>query len=346
MNAAKLPDEFTCYFVEKDASGTVHARLTRRRLNELPAGELLIRVGYSSLNRKDAMSATGQPGVTKVYPHIPGVDAVGVVADSGVYEWVRGDRVLVTGFDLGANHWGAFGEFIQVPQEWALRLPEGLSPRESMMLGTAGLTAGLCIDALQKHGVVPDSGPVVVTGASGGVGSLAVAILAKLGYQVSAVSGKAEFHDTLNALGAAEVLPRKAVEDHSGRPLLERRWAGAVDTVGGNTLATIIRATRLRGCVTCCGVVGGAQLPLTVYPFILRGVSLAGIDAAECPLWLRDEVWHRLAGPWKPEALERLATCTDLEGLPRYIDRMLSGRTTGRVAVDLGGEEVFSQTEW
>jgi putative YhdH/YhfP family quinone oxidoreductase len=338
-----LPEQFTCYYVEKDSSGKAQARVTQRPMKELPPGELLIRVAYSSLNRKDAMSATGHPGVTKAYPHVPGVDVVGVVADSGVYEWVAGDPVLATGFDIGANHWGGFAQYVQIPQDWALRPPQGLSARQCMMLGTAGLTAGLCIDALQKHAVAPDDGPVVVSGASGGVGSIAVAILARLGYRVSAVSGKPDFHATLKSLGAAEVLARDAVSEPPEKSLLARHWAGGVDAVGGNTLSTILRATKERGCVAACGVTGGAELPLTVYPFILRGVTLAGIDASLCPLWLRDEIWNRLGRDWKPEDLEKLATTTDLDGLPRHIDRMLTGQMTGRVVVDLGGEEVMAQ---
>ncbi|HUT88665.1 MAG TPA: YhdH/YhfP family quinone oxidoreductase [Thermoguttaceae bacterium] len=332
-----LPETFRCYLVTKDADGHVSGRLTEQPLDELPDGEVLIRVQYSSLNYKDALGAKGHPGVNRVFPHIPGVDAAGTVAQSGAYEFVEGDPVLVTGFDMGANRWGGYAEYVRVPQDWVVPLPEGLSLRESMMLGTAGLTAGFCVDALRKHDVRPESGQVVVTGASGGVGSFAVAILAKLGYHVAAVTGKTTAHEYLKSLGAAEILPREAVDDTSGKPLLSRRWAGAVDTVGGNTLSTILRSMQLSGCVAACGNAAGFDLPITVYPFILRGVTLAGIDAAWCPIPLRHETWHRLAAEWKPDCLDAIARFIDFEELPPQFDEILAGRLTGRLAVDIAG---------
>jgi putative YhdH/YhfP family quinone oxidoreductase len=225
-----------------------------------------------------------------------------------------------------------------VPQDWVVPLPEGLTLRESMILGTAGFTAGLCVDALQKHGVLA-SEDVIVTGATGGVGSVAVALLARLGYQVAAVTGKPEARDYLRTLGAARILGREDVDDRSGKPLLHKRWAGAVDTVGGNILATVIRATRHGGCVTACGLTAGSDLPLTVYPFILRAVTLAGIDAAECPLAVRHEMWQRLAGPWKPDHLDLMAREIELADVPGRIADILAGRITGRVVVRIGGEE-------
>jgi acrylyl-CoA reductase (NADPH) len=333
-----LPETFRCYLVTKDPDGTVWGEITERPLEDLPEGEVLIRVQYSSLNYKDALAAKGHPGVNKVFPHVPGVDAAGTVAQSGAYEFVEGDQVLVTGFDMGANRWGGFAEYVRVPQDWVVPLPLGLTLRESMMLGTAGLTAGFCVDALRKHGVKPQSGEVIVTGASGGVGSFAVAILAKLGYHVVAVTGKTIAHDYLRLLGAGEILPRKAVDDASGKPLLSRRWAGAVDTVGGNALSTILRATHLGGCVAACGNVAGFELPVTVYPFILRGVTLAGIDAAWCPIPLRHEIWQRLAGDWKPDGLERIAKFIRFEELPSQFDEILAGRLIGRVAITIREE--------
>jgi len=336
-------DQFKCYLVTKDALGKVSAEFTRRPLEELPEGDVLIRVAYSSLNYKDALAATGHPGVNKVFPHVPGVDAAGVVAESGVFELVERDPVLVTGFDMGANRWGGLAEYIRVPQDWVVPLPEDLSLREAMFLGTAGLTAGLCVDALQRNEIRTDSGRIVVTGASGGVGSIAVAILSKLGYEVAAVTGKSSAHGLLKDLGAGEVLARQEVDDRSGRPLLSRRWAGAIDTVGGNILGTILRATQFGGCVACCGMVAGHDLPVTVYPFILRGVTLAGIDAA----WVRPErrhrTWQRLAGQWKPDGLERIAELIELEDLPPRIDDILAGRLVGRVAVSIGGEDVIQR---
>jgi acrylyl-CoA reductase (NADPH) len=334
------PKTFQCYLVSKDAQGNVSGQIAERSLDELPEGEVLVRVAYSSLNYKDALAATGHPGVNKVFPHVPGVDLAGTVARSGVYELVEGDPVLATGFDLGANRWGGFAEYARVPQDWVVPLPAGLSLRESMILGTAGFTAGLCVDALKKHGVEPEGGDVLVTGASGGVGSMAVAILAKLGYHVTAVTGKTTAHPYLRDLGAQRILGREEVDDPSGRPLLHARWAGAVDTVGGNILSTVLRATRHGGCVTACGLTAGNQLPVTVYPFILRGVTLVGIDAAWGPIPLRHQIWQRLAGQWKPDNLERMATFIKLSELPPRIDAILAGQVTGRVVITVGGEKV------
>jgi len=335
-----LPETFRCYLVTKDAAGRVSGQITQRRLNELPPGDVLIRVEYSSLNYKDALAAAGHPGVNKVFPHVPGVDAAGYVAESGVYEFVEGDPVLVTGFDMGANRWGGYAEYVRVPQDWIVPLPAGLTLRESMILGTGGFTAGLCVDALQKHEVRPEAGEVVVTGATGGVGSCAVALLAKLGYHVAAVTGKPEAHEYLKRLGAEQILGRQEVDDRSGKPLLSGRWAGAVDTVGGNILGTILRATRHGGCVAACGLAAGSDLPVTVYPFILRAVTLTGVDAAWGPLPLRHETWCRLAGPWRLDCLESIATrFVDLTELPGCFEEILAGRIVGRVVVNVRPEE-------
>jgi putative YhdH/YhfP family quinone oxidoreductase len=327
-----------CYLVEEDAHGRVSSRIAQRPLDDLPPGDVLVRVAYSSLNYKDALAATGHPGVNRLFPHVPGVDAAGTVVESGVYEWVEGDRVLVQGFQMGSNRWGGYAEYIRVPQAWVLPLPEGLSLRESMILGTGGLTAALCVDALQKHGVLPSQDEVVVTGATGGVGSMAVAILSKLGYPTAAVSGKADQHPWLQSLGAARVLPREEVDDRTDRPLLHQRWAGAVDAVGGNILSTILRSTRYGGCVAACGLTAGSELSLTVYPFILRAVTLTGIDAAESPIALRHESWKRLASEWKPDHLEEMAREIELAELPQEIEKILAGEMVGRAVVRIGGE--------
>lgn len=332
-----LPDNFRCYWVTKDTDGNVRAEIAQRALSELPPGDVLIRVAYSSLNYKDALAATGHPGVNKQFPHIPGVDAAGRVATpdaAGVSSDLAGDApVLVTGFDMGANRWGGWADYVRVPSEWVVPLPGGLTLRESMILGTAGFTAGLCVDALQRHGVAPDSGEVVVTGASGGVGTFAVALLAKLGYHVAAVTGKATSHEYLRKLGAAEILGREQVDDRSGKPLLSGRWAGAVDTVGSHILSTILRTTRHSGCVAACGLAAGSDLPITVFPFILRGVALAGIDAAWGSIPLRHEIWRRLAGPWKLDCLDEISRFATLDDLPAQIAEILGGRITGRVVV-------------
>lgn len=335
-----LPEKFQCYLVTKDPAGQVSAEIAQRSIDELPDGEAVIRVAYSSLNYKDALGATGHPGVNKVFPYVPGVDAAGVVAQSGVYELVEGDPVVINGFDMGMNRWGGLAEYVCVPLDWVVPLPEGLTLRESMVFGSAGFTAGLCVDALRQHGVGPDSGEVVVTGATGGVGSVAVAVLAKLGYHVVAVTGKPDAHEYLKRLGAETILAREDVDDRGGKPMLRGRWAGAVDAVGGNILTTILRATRHGGCVTACGLTAGAELAMTVYPFILRAVSLVGIDGAWPPLPLRHQIWQLLAGDWKPHDLQAMATQIRLPELPEKIQHILAGRITGRVVVEIGGEDV------
>lgn len=339
VEGADLPEQFSCILVEKDAHGEVSCRKTSRKLQELPAGEVLIRVCYTSLNYKDALAVTGHRGVNKLFPLIPGVDAAGIVVQSGVYEFVPGDPVIVTGYDMGAGRWGGWAQYVRVPCEWVVPLPKGLELRESMIYGTAGLTAALGVNALQRHGVGPNAGKIVVTGASGGVGCLAVAILAKLRYHVVAVTGKPAAGDFLASLGAAEIVPREAFLDVSDRPLLSRAWAGGVDTVGGRVLGTLLRATANDGCVACCGMAGGTDLPVTVYPFILRGVTLAGIDAAWCPLELRRQMWEKLSGDWKPERLHLTAEVVPYDRLPEYAQPILAGGITGRIAAHVEPQE-------
>jgi len=323
-------------FLVTQNSQQYEPKITNLAIADLPPGEVLIQVHYSSLNYKDALSATGHPGVTKKFPHIPGIDAAGVVVSSTGSQFQPGDAVIVTGFDQGMNTWGGFAEYVRVPAAWVIPLRESMTLRESMILGTAGLTAGLCIQALQQNGVTPDSGEVLVTGSTGSVGSLAIAILAKLGYTVVAVTGKSAQHNYLKALGATTILAREDLEDRDRKPLLKGRWAGVVDTVGGNILATAIKSTKYGGCVTACGLVAGADLPTTVYPFILRGVRLIGIDSAECPIPLRTTLWQHLAKDWKPVNLEEMATEIQLAQLPEKIAAMLQGENVGRVLVKPG----------
>lgn len=333
LETGTLPEEFRCLYVTRGDSGDVQAAVAKRPLSELPAGDVLIRVAYSSLNYKDALSATGHPGVTRKFPHVPGIDACGTVVQSGDARYVPGSHVLVTGYDLGQNTWGGFAEYVRVPGDWVLPVPPGLTLRESMIYGTAGLTAGLALRALAHRGVEPGAGEVVVTGATGGVGSLAVAILARAGYTVVASTGKEAEHGYLRELGAARVIGRDELHDTSDKPLLSARWAGAVDCVGGATLGTLVRSLRRGGCVAACGLVGGIHVPLTVYPFLLRGVDLVGIDSAECPRAVREEVWAMLAGPWKPPVLDRLASEARLEELPSLVGTILRGGLRGRVLV-------------
>lgn len=324
------------FLVSQTVHNNYESAIVEKDFNELPAGDVLIRVHYSSLNYKDALSASGNPGVTKKFPHVPGIDAAGTVVTSEVSQFQPNDPVIVTGFDLGMNTWGGFAEYIRVPAEWVVPLPAKLSLIESMIFGTAGFTAALCINALQQNNITPSDGEILVTGATGGVGSLAVAILAKLGYSVVAVTGKQSQHSYLKSLGAASILSREEQADNSSKPLLKERWAGVVDSVGGKTLEMAIKTTKYNGCITACGLVGGAELNTTVYPFILRGVRLIGIDSVQSPMSTRLILWEKLAAEWKPSNLEEMVTTVTFEQLPDKIDGILKGENVGRVLVSAG----------
>ena len=331
-----MPSEtFNALVVEAGEDKTYLRQIKKRTVDDLPDGDVLIRVQYSSLNYKDALSAIGNKGVTRSYPHTPGVDAAGTVADSRVDAFKKGDEVLVTGYDLGMNTSGGFGQYVRVPAGWVVPLPRGLSLKESMIFGTAGFTAGMGILFLTER-VKPEDGPVLVTGATGGVGSVSVAVLAKLGYTVAAVTGKPSEAAFLNGLGASQIVARADAADTSGRPLLKAQWAGVLDTVGGEILATAIKSTHPWGTVTCCGNVASPDLPLTVFPFILRGVRLIGIDSQNCPMDVRLKVWEHLAGAWKVDGLYDLCTEIGLKGLNENIDLILKGLQKGRVVVNLG----------
>lgn len=326
---------FKAMVVQETADGTYTRMIAEKSLDDLPAGEVLVRVHYSSLNYKDGLSATGHRGVTKRYPHTPGVDAAGVVEESLSGAFKPGDEVIVTSYDLGMNTPGGFGQYIRVPSDWVVPLPVNLSLRESMAYGTAGLTAGFCILKLLEHDVTPELGEILVTGATGGVGSFAVAMLARIGYQVVGVTGKMAEKQFLIDLGAEEVISRNEATDTTGKPLLKGRWAGVVDSVGGEILSTAIRSTKLHGAVTCCGNVASPDLPINVYPFILRGISLVGIDSQSCPMPFRRQTWEKIATEWKLDNLERQTSVCSLEELDAEIDRILAGKQKGRVIVDL-----------
>ena len=326
---------FRALVVSKTGEKTYSREVTERTISDLPEGEVLVRVRYSSLNFKDGLSCIGNPGVTRNYPHTPGVDASGEVVESSDSRFKVGDSVIVTGYDLGMNTSGGFGQYIRVPADWVVPLPQELSFKDAMIYGTAGYTAALSVHALQKYGVTPEQGEIAVTGSTGGVGSVAVALLAHLGYNVVASTGKKDETEFLQDLGAAEIIGREDVNDESKKPLLRERWAGAVDTVGGTTLASLLKATKRGGAVAATGLVASSDLPTTVFPFILRGVSLLGIDSGFTPTNLRREIWSKLAGVWKFPQLEQLTIDCTLETLDPEIDKILAGGQRGRVVVDL-----------
>lgn len=320
--------------VVSEQSGNYVCSVTERHIDDLPAGDVLIRVHYSSLNYKDAMSASGNKGVSRNFPHTPGIDAAGVVEASSVAELSIGDEVIITGYDLGMNTAGGFGQYIRVPAAWVLKRPQGLSLRESMILGTAGLTAALCVDKLEQAGLSPDQGPVLVTGATGGVGSIAVALLSSLGYEVAAATGKASQADFLKGLGAAQIVDRSELEAGKDRPMLKEQWAGAVDTVGGDILFNVVKSLRYDGSVACCGLTAGGAFQGSVFPFILRNVNLLGVDSVEQPLVAKASMWDRLSVQWKLDLSELVQEIT-LAELPKQIERILAGEMVGRTLVNL-----------
>jgi acrylyl-CoA reductase (NADPH) len=300
------------------------------------AGEVLIRARWSSVNYKDALAATGAGKIMKSLPMTGGVDVAGTVETSGDARFKPGDAVLVTGYGLGVEQDGGFAEYVCVPAGWAVPLPEGLTAFQTMALGTAGFTAGLAVMKMEHMGLTPGTGPVLVSGATGGVGSLAVDMLAGRGYEVVAISGKPEQAAYLTSLGAARVLDRKTL-DMGTRPLEKAQWAGAVDTVGGALLGWMTRSMAYRGVIAACGLAGGVELNTTVMPFILRGVSLLGIDSVACPMAERLEVWRRLASDLKPRQLESgIARTVALDNLPGVFQGFMTGSVTGRTVVDLG----------
>ncbi len=325
---------FPCLMVRRSEASDVTVAIEQIMLGDLPPGDVVIDVEYSSINYKDALACQAHPGVVRKLPHIPGIDCAGRVRESKDSRYAVGDPVLVTGYELGAPAWGGFSKCVRVPADWVVPLPTSLSTKQAITYGTAGFTAAQCVMAIAHQGIAPKWGEVVVTGASGGVGSVAIAILAKLGYDVVAVSGKPAQTEMLKQLGATRVIPRGEVDDNSDTPLLKARWAAAVDTVGGNTLATLLRSTAYRCCVSSCGLVGSDNLSLTVYPFILRGVTLAGIDSAKCPREPRLEVWKKLSGAWNvSDKLASLAREVTLSDVPREVTAMLAGQNHGRILV-------------
>lgn len=321
--------------VVEGRDGHFSRSIKTRYIDDLPEHNVMIRVQYSSLNYKDALSATGNKGVTKAYPHTPGIDAAGTVVESSDQRFRPHQKVIVTSFDLGQNTPGGFGQYIRVPGDWIVPLPESLSLRESMILGTAGFTAAYGVYKIIHNHIKPEDGRVLVTGATGGVGSLAVSLLAQQGFHVTAATGKMDQQNYLKKLGANAVLHRNELSSEVNKPLLSSTWAAAFDTVGGSVLDIIIRQTKHNGTVVCCGNILGDEVRTSIYPFILRGVSLMGIDSGICLMPMRKEIWNLLATEWKPKYLEKIVhECTLME-LSAEIDKTISGNQTGRVLVKL-----------
>jgi len=317
-----------------EEGGKVVPRLETLTEDRLPPGEVTVAIERSTLNYKDGLILQGQGRLVRQYPHVPGIDFAGTVEQSQSPEFKPGDPVILTGWRVGEVHWGGYAEKARVKAQWLVQRPAGLSAAHAMAIGTAGFTAMLAVIALERHGVHPAAGDVLVTGAAGGVGSIAVALLAKLGYRVVASTGRPELRDYLSGLGAAELVDRASLAAKPTRPLDSERWAGAVDAVGGPTLATVLTQLKYRGSVAACGLAGGSDLPATVIPFLLRGVNLLGIDSVMCPREERIEAWNRLVPDLPPERLDSMMQSVPLSALPELAPRILKGEVRGRVVVD------------
>lgn len=319
-----------------DEGGKVAARFVETGLDELDAGSVVVRVQYSSINYKDALAATGAGKIIRRFPCVGGIDLAGTVVSSSDARFREGDAVLATGYNLGVSHDGGYAEYARLPADWVVPLPKGLSPFEAMAIGTAGFTAGLAVTRMELNGLKPGEGPVVVTGATGGVGSVAIDILSSLGYDVTALTGKATEQAYLQELGAKKILDRNTV-DRGSRPLEGAHWAGAVDNLGGDWLTWLTRTMKQRGCIASIGLAAGSELHTTVMPFILRGVSLLGIDSSATPMEWRQQVWQRLATDMRPRHLARFAHTAEFAELPQLFPRFLEGRITGRMVIRIAG---------
>ncbi len=329
-----MNDKFKALVVS-EKGGKFVRRIEEKNINGFHKNEVLINVKYSSLNYKDALSATGNKGVTRKYPHIPGIDAAGIVVSSSNIRYKEGDEVIVTGFDLGMNTSGGFGQYISVPTEWVVEKPKNLTMKESMVYGTAGFTAALSIYRMEDNGLTPSDNEVLVTGASGGVGSMAIAILSKAGYSITALTGKLDKENYFKKIGAKKILDRNSFNELPDKALLKTQWNGVVDTVGGEILSHAIKSIKLWGSVAVCGNAASPNLELTVYPLILRGVNLLGIDSANCPTDLRNKIWQKISNEWKLHNLDEFYEEVSLEELSDKIDLILKGQITGRVLVNL-----------
>ena len=333
-----VKQNFSAFVVRETSPGHFVGAIEQRTIKDLPPGEVLLQVRYSSLNYKDALSASGNRGVTKCYPHTPGIDAAGVVISSSSPLVKCGDDVICMGYDLGMNTAGGLGQFIRVPASWVVKKPDTISLLQAMQIGTAGFTAAQSVLALIDNSVTPEKGEILVTGSSGGVGSIATHLLSELGFRVTALTSKERVQEYLLSLGAKTVLSPKVLLEDRHKFLLSERWAGVIDTVGGDILATAIKGLHFDGVATCCGNAASAELILTVYPFILRGVHLIGIYSANCPREKRLKVWQKLAAEWQLPMLKDMSRTISLSGVSREVDAMLAGKTIGRCVVDLWEE--------
>lgn len=331
-----MADTFTALLLE-ETGGKVSASVKELPVGSLPPGDVTVRVTHSTLNYKDGMVLQGIGRLVRQYPHVPGIDFAGVVEDSQHKDWKKGDAVVLTGWRVGEMQWGGYATLARVKGDWLVRLPRPLSAGQAMAVGTAGFTSMLAVMALEAHGVGPESGEVLVTGAAGGVGSVATAVLAKLGYKVVCSTGRPETHEYLKGLGASAFIERAALAAPPARPLDSERWAGCVDSVGGTTLATVLTQMKYRGPVAACGLAGGPKLETTVIPFLLRGVNLLGIDSVMCPMPQRRAAWERLARDLPLAKLDSLTVTAKLADLPRLAGEILKGQVRGRVVVETGG---------
>jgi acrylyl-CoA reductase (NADPH) len=334
LEAAMLPEHFQALLVEQQ-DGAQSVAVRSLSPEALPSGDVVVAVRYSSLNYKDGLAVTGAAKILRSFPMVPGIDLVGTVVESASQAYQPGDAVVLTGWGIGERHWGGYTELTRVRSEWLVPLTPGLSMAHSMAIGTAGLTAMLCVLAIEESGVQPGSREVLVTGAVGGVGSMAVALLARAGFQVVASTGRPEEHAYLTALGAARVIDRREIAA-PGRPLESETWAAAVDTVGGDTLAGVLRSVAYHGVVAACGNAGGVQLTTTVLPFILRGVRLVGIDSVMVPYQRRVQAWARLAHDLTPDLLDRMMQIEPVAHIPALSQQITAGRIRGRVVIDVG----------
>ncbi|HTS16781.1 MAG TPA: oxidoreductase [Verrucomicrobiae bacterium] len=328
------PDSFRAVVLEK-ADNVVRASIEQLPVQSLTEGDVLVSVAYSSLNYKDALAVTNRGKIVRGFPMVPGIDLSGTVVESTSAQFDPGDEVVLTGWGIGEEHWGGLSQLARVKSEWLLPLPAGLTLKRAMSIGTAGLTAMFCVMVLEEHGIGPDRGDVLVTGATGGVGSVAIMLLSNLGYRVVAATGKPDSHEFLKSLGAHAIIDRQQLTEHSDRPLESACWAGAIDSVGGEVLATVLRRMNRDGCVASVGLAGGAELHTTVHPFILRGVSLVGLSSGSMPVERRRAAWGRLGQELAMETLDRITRVARLEDVPAICEQMIDGKTRGRVVVDV-----------